>query len=374
MEVRRVLLPAWLEDELAAKENVRIEESRRQLDQEWTRRVTLRAMPGELPQAPVRGPAGAVRLFDPAELEKMYEDLARRHADSDDRRRVGLTLKQMSEAGPWRKSLRSSKVAISKLEHLRSMCPNFGHVIDYVLATLALHRGPVALTPICLDGPAGCGKTFMAAQLADALALPFRRIDMGAAQAAFSLTGSDRGWGNSRTGDVHEALFASPSCSPLLLLDELDKGCSNADDRYPIAPALLALLEPTTARDFRDASIPIAMDARFIVWCATSNDASLIPGPLLSRMRVFEIKPMEPAAMRDVVRRMAASIWREARRRDEMPLIGEDVVKNLVSRSLRGARHAIAEALGRALLDRRGVIEVSDLPDQASTTRPIGFM
>ena len=314
----------------------------------------------------------AVRIFDPEELEVFAADLPLHHSAFEDRKRAKTIIEKLAKLGPWRNPLRLSNAARSKLASLSECFPNFASVVDFLEASFLLQPRRTMLPPILLDGPPGVGKTLFATELAGALGVPMRRIDMAATQAAFALVGSDKAWANSQTGAVFEMLAFGKSASPVLLLDEVDK--STGDDRYPVVGALYGLLERGTAREFRDASIPqVALDSRHIVWLATSNDASRIPEPIRDRMRIFAIEAPKVEAMRGVVRRIAATTWRECGRRGRPPALGDAVLERLATLPARKAKLAIAEAFGRAILHGREELALDDLPALAPRRRRMGF-
>ena len=77
--------------------------------------------------------------------------------------------------------------------------------------------------------------------------------------------------------------------SPLVILDELDK----AEVSYrgdPLNP-LHNLLEPVSAREFRDESISMPIDASHVIWIATANYLGKIP----LRARPFVTVPVVAA-------------------------------------------------------------------------------
>lgn len=327
---------------------------------------------GAATAAPKPSRRTAVRIFDAAELDVFAADLSRHHSAYEDRRRAKAIIDKLAKLGPWRKPLRLSNSVRSKLATLREVFPNFGGVVDFLEASLLLQPRCPMLPPILLDGPPGVGKTLFATELAGALGVAMRRIDMAATQAAFALVGSDKAWANSQTGAIFEMLAFGESASPVVLLDEIDK--STGDDRYPVVGALYGILERGTAREFRDASIPqIALDARHIVWLATSNDASGIPEPIRDRMRIFAIEAADVEAMRGVVRRMAVTIWRECGRRGRPLALGDAVLERLATLPARKAKLAIAEAFGRAILHGREELALDDLPEMAPRRRRMGF-
>ena len=61
----------------------------------------------------------------------------------------------------------------------------------------------------------------------------------------------------------------------------------------PLGP-LFALPEPRTAYVFRDEYAGFPVNASYVAWLTTANDAAALPAPLLSRFRVFEIPDSNP--------------------------------------------------------------------------------
>lgn len=142
------------------------------------------------------------------------------------------------------------------------------------------------ITPILLLGTPGIGKTAFALALSKAMGLPFKKIN--GVEPSFTLTGSHPTWTKAAPGMLLEQLAVHSCAAPLFLVDEIDKP---SGDRYPIVSALLELLEPVNATDFKDEFFQASFNARHAIWILTANTVAGISAPLLSRMTVFDIPP-----------------------------------------------------------------------------------
>ena len=142
------------------------------------------------------------------------------------------------------------------------------------------------ITPILLLGSPGIGKTAFAMALSKIMGLPFNKLN--GVEPSFTLTGSHPTWTKAAPGMMLEQLAVHGCAAPLFLVDEIDKP---SGDRYPIVSALLELLEPENATEFKDEFFQASFNARHAIWLLTANTTAGVSAPLLSRMAVFEIPP-----------------------------------------------------------------------------------
>ena len=142
------------------------------------------------------------------------------------------------------------------------------------------------ITPILLLGSPGIGKTAFAIALSKIMGLPFKKLN--GVEPSFTLTGSHPTWTKAAPGMMLEQLAATDCAAPLFLVDEIDKP---SGDHYPIVSALLELLEPENATEFKDEFFQISFNARHAIWLLTANTTTGVSHPLLSRMAVFDIPP-----------------------------------------------------------------------------------
>ncbi len=303
-------------------------------------------------------------------VKKRVEDLKNR---SDDiKSRLATTLKNL-----WNteRTLRSIPENID-FSSLRQRFPQFDEVIDFYentiisLARLAL---PFEIPPILLQGDPGLGKTFFASELAKLLDLPFSEISLATATSTFALSGGSIQWAEGTTGFISETLASSPIANPMILIDEVDKVSSDA--KYNPLNVFYGLLEPHSARRFRDETLEIEMDASKVIWVATGNYIRNIPAPIQSRMRVFNIKQPEPERMFTVIESIYDHVIRNKAYGQLLDKQLDDAVVNqLANQSPRAVRLAIEEAAFKAIRNQRSVITTSDLPVIHKEKYRVGFI
>jgi ATP-dependent Lon protease len=181
--------------------------------------------------------------------------------------------------------------AIDAMQELRSGFPHFEDVITQVQDHLWLAMcgdKSFSLPPLLMAGPPGTGKTFFFQELANKVATTYRLLNMESITAGFTIVGMDYGWSSASPGIVFDTLLADgATANPILLLDEIDKvpEVSNA----PVAPVLLGLLEPHSARRFADRCFPLTMDVSRINWVATANYLDRVDLPLRSRFNIVHV-------------------------------------------------------------------------------------
>lgn len=76
----------------------------------------------------------------------------------------------------------------------------------------------------------------------------------------------------------------------LIMVDEVDK---ESDDRRNgrMTDTLLQLLEPANARTFMDPFLGCPVDCRALQWLLTANTLTGVNRALLSRVRLFAVRP-----------------------------------------------------------------------------------
>ncbi len=269
--------------------------------------------------------------------------------------------------------------SLNAVQALALRFPNFAPVIEFVLGELALKLSlsakPRRLTPMLLLGDPGIGKTLFAKTLASHLGVATKLVSMSTATSGFALSGLDRGWGTAHQGEVFGTMMKQNAINPLFVLDEVDK--SNSDGKSdPLGP-LYQLLEEETAKEFVDEFVGIPINASLITWFITANDESRIPAALLSRMRVFHIKPPSAQQMLAVVENQYCQL------RDRFPALVEnlspDVLAVISQLSPRQAGLKLQEAAGKAALrariNRSGTVrlQAKDMGECPTARNAIGF-
>jgi ATP-dependent Lon protease len=230
-----------------------------------------------------------VPVFDSADLDSLRVRAAK--GFSDGAKLLQLHHKNAGENKGYR-SIPDFAGITDKLNELALRFPNFSDVVEVLQDDFAFLQcvdpSDFYLSPICLAGVPGIGKTAFCNALAEGIDV--RLISGANIQHPMSLVGSDSRWGNSSPGRIFEALSKGYAACPILMLDEMDKLSERAMSDGLLS-TLLTILEPESAKSVADESVSVKMDlSKLIVFC-TCNDPNDISPILRSRMRVLNVTP-----------------------------------------------------------------------------------
>ncbi len=171
-------------------------------------------------------------------------------------------------------------------------------------------------------------------------------------------------------------LLGCSTCSPVILIDEIDK----ARDGHNGVPldALHSLLEPTSARLFTDPYLEVHVRADRVIWIATTNNVASIRPSMLDRFLVIPVSTPTRAQQMVVIQSIYAELV-GAIAYGFSDRIREDVAAPLLNQNPRAAKRVVEIALGFAASDGRFALSATDivraqrLVSLAETKQGIGF-
>lgn len=310
-----------------------------------------------------------IKVFD---VEQVENGNARaKRGDSDHRKRILHSLEKAGENDGFR-TIPSFKHMPKQMLELTKQFPNFKSIIQGVSEELALNAAAspsdFRVAPLLLDGVPGIGKTAFSLALAESLDVPFYKLGAAGLQHAGQIVGLASSWGNTTTGAIFDLLSKSKSAVAVLLIDEVDKIPRSTE--HPVIPALLELLEPASARLFKDESLGLVFDASRLIVLMTSNDKRAIDPALVSRANVFDIQEPDANQRFDIAQGIHNALCKSTKKKLTLDTAAvREMAESKID--LRLVHRSVRSAFAQALLEKSAMVKPT--LDGVQFKRRIGF-
>lgn len=194
---------------------------------------------------------------------------------------------------PWNKFTEDN----TDIEHAKSVLDKEHHGMDKVkqriveyIAVRQLAGDSARGTVLCMNGPAGVGKTSIVKSMANALGRPMEKISLGGLGDPSQLKGHRKTYIGAMMGSIANAVKKAGTNNPVILLDEIDKIAKDTHKGSPEA-VLLELLDPSQNDKFFDDYLNCEIDMSKVIFIATSNYLQNMSAPLRDRLEIVDMKP-----------------------------------------------------------------------------------
>jgi Lon-like ATP-dependent protease len=202
-------------------------------------------------------------------------------------------------------------------------------ILEFI--AVASLNGSIQGKILCFAGPPGVGKTSIAGSIAKALGRKYYRISVGGMDDPTEIKGHRRTYVGSMSGRIIQALKASETSNPVILIDEIDKLSRSSRGGDPSA-ALLEVLDPSQNHSFLDHYLDTPYDISKVLFLATANYLERIPGPLYDRLEVLEISGYTDDDKMQIAKNyLVPNSCKECGLNSDLVELSEDALEKLIS-------------------------------------------
>lgn len=205
---------------------------------------------------------------------------------------------------PWEKKPHRRVSLKTAEQKLNSSHYGMQEVKDRAIEFIAaLNNGGKSGGIVCLDGPAGVGKTSIAHAIAHAMGRKCIKISMAGVNDQTLLRGFARTYSGAQPGVIVQAMKKAGVTNPVIVLDEGDKAGGSESNKGNVTFAMLELLDPQQNKEFKDHYLNLEYDMSDVVFIMTTNNVHALPTPLVDRMEIISLRPYTAEEKLEIARR-----------------------------------------------------------------------
>lgn len=257
------------------------------------------------------------QIIKTEDINKILEIAQSSEGDSVEQERMSIIQKHkcLTEGA---EIIFAKKEMLLALDEVRQKFPNFSEVIDYLKGSVSLsllkEDTEFYFEPFVLLGSPGLGKTAFSKAIGKALNIRSEVWAVSQFNQGFTLSGLDLGWASGKPGKIFNCMAKNNIANPIILLDELDKAPDGiGNGAAGVESILLQLFEKETSSEFIDEAMDVPVNASLINWICTANDISEIKTPLLSRLKIFNIRKPTTKEMPAIIDSIYKKLLEETR-------------------------------------------------------------
>ncbi|WP_338924795.1 AAA family ATPase (plasmid) [Pseudomonas silesiensis] len=222
---------------------------------------------------------------------------------------------------------------VENLDNLAKKYSNLQSVVDFLKPYVRhsfLKSQPLSFPPILIAGPPGIGKSKLMQELFSALGFKSQILHASQFTSGWALVGMQKGWNSAHQGIVAETMQDQLLYNPLICFDEVDK--IKTDEKHvTVESALMRLLEPIEAKNFRDANFNAHHDVSGVNWVFSCNQPRTISFALRTRMHIIYVYP---PTNRNEIDTIHLNMWSEiiesqSAKDDVYPTLSKDILDYL---------------------------------------------